>query len=171
MRITKLSYIYACPTGTKTAITSYMRDSNTPKSFNSFSKRIVPMSLTLISCSLFISCGNFKSSAVSKAVAVSRMAKKSVASVVNLVPRRVPVAEVRPKDLKQMPSGADRALAWNRHLDSKRYASNFRWFAPKNYKAPKLPESRSMPTDGGILPPLHPGRGSSLEGQGTAPLD
>jgi hypothetical protein len=129
------------------------------------------MSLTLISCSLFVSCGNFNTAAASKMATVSKMAKKSVASVANLVPRRVPVAEVRPKDLKQMPSGADRALAWNRHLDSKRYASNFRWFAPKHYKAPKLPNSRSMPTDGGILPPLHPGRGSSLEGQGTLPSD
>ena len=159
-----------------------MRASNIPKSFTTFSQRITPMSLTLISCSLFVSCGNFNTATVSKMknfntaaaskmATVSKMAKKSVASVANLVPRRVPVAEVRPKDLKQMPSGADRALAWNRHLDSKRYASNFRWFAPKHYKAPKLPNSRSMPTDGGILPPLHPGRGSSLEGQGTLPSD
>ena len=120
------------------------------------------MSLTLISCSLFVSCGNFDAAGI---------AKKSVRSVANLVPRRVPVAEVRPKDLKEMPSGADRALAWDRHLDSKRYASNFRWFAPKNYKAPRLPDSRSMPTDGGILPPLHPGRGSNLEGRGAIPSD
>ena len=119
------------------------------------------MSLTLISCSLFVSCGNFN------AAAVSKVAKKSVASVANLVPRRVPVAQVRPKDLKLMPTGADRALAWDRHLDSKRYASNSRWFAPKHYKAPKLPSARSMPTDGGILPPLHPGRGSNLEGRGA----
>lgn len=124
---------------------------------------MIPMSLTLISCSLFVSCGNFNTAAVSK------MAKKSAKSVANLIPRRVPVAQVRPKDLKKMPLGADRALAWDRHLDSKRYASNFRWFAPKNYKAPKLPDIRSMPMDGGILPPLHPGQSSALEGHGTLP--
>lgn len=121
------------------------------------------MSLTLISCSLLVSCGNFNASGV------SQLAKKSVESVANLVPRRVPVATVRPKDLKKMPSGADRAMAWDRHLDSKRYASVSRWFLPKNYKAPKLPDERTMPTDGGILPPLHPGQGSALKGQGELP--
>lgn len=116
------------------------------------------MSLTLISCSLFVSCGNFDATG---------LAKKSVDSVANLIPRRVPVVKVRPEDLKKMPSGADRALAWDRHLDAKRYV----FFRPKSYKAPKLPDARTLPADGGILPPLHPGRGSNLEGQGDIPSD
>ena len=135
-----------------------MRDSHTPLSLPKNANRIIPMSLTLISCSFLVSCGNFDAAGI---------AKKSVDKVANLIPRRVPVTEVRTKDLQKMPSGADRALAWDRHLDSKRYASNSRWFAPKHYKAPKLPVDRTIPTDGGILPPLHPGRGSSLDGQGA----
>lgn len=119
------------------------------------------MSLTLISCSLFLSCGNFNASGVSK------IAKKSVKSVANLIPSRLPVAEVRPKDLRKMPTGADRALAWDRHLDSRRYV----FFAPKHYKAPKLPDDRTLPTEGGILPPLHPGQGTSLEGRGELPAN
>jgi len=85
-----------------------------------------------------------------------------------LIPaRRVPVTEVREKDLTKMPSGADRALAWDKHLDSKRFASISRWFIPKNYKPPTLPTTQTLPTDGGILPPLRPGQGSALEGQGS----
>lgn len=130
-----------------------MRDSNQQPSL---CKRIAPLSLTLISSSLLVSCGNFDASG---------LAQKSVRSVANLIPRRVPVAEVREKDLRQMPTGADRALAWERHLDAKRYA----FFIPRHYKAPKLPATRSLPEDGGILPPLHPGRGSSLDGRGSLP--
>ena len=116
------------------------------------------MSLTLITCSLLVSCSNFDATG---------MAKKSYKSVATLIPRRLPVTEVRPKDLEKMASGADRAMAWDRHLDSKRYV----FFAPKNYKAPKLPDARTLPTDGGLLPPLHPGRGSTLKGKGDMPRD
>lgn len=132
-----------------------MRDSNQQLSLL---KRIAPLSLTLISSSLLVSCGNFDAAG---------LAQKSVRSVANLIPRRVPVAEVREKDLRQMPTGADRALAWDRHLDARRYV----FFIPKHYKAPKLPATRSLPADGGILPPLHPGRGSSLDGRGSLPPD
>ncbi len=92
-------------------------------------------------------------------------------SIAKLIPSRVPVTEVREKDLEKMPSGADRALAWDKHLDSKRYASLSRWFLPKNYKAPTLPTAQTLPTDGGILPPLRPGQGSALEGQGSLPTN
>jgi len=86
------------------------------------------------------------------------------------MPSRVPIAEVRAGDLQKMPTGADRALAWERHLNSKRYASNSRgWFAPKGYKAPTLPDERTLPANGGLLPPLHPGQGSSLNGGGSLP--
>jgi hypothetical protein len=125
----------------------------------SFVKRIAPVSLTLITSSLLVSCGNFDATG---------LAKKSMNSVANLIPRRrVPVTEVREKDLRKMATGADRAMAWDRHLDSKRYV----FFRPKHYKAPKLPAARSLPEDGGILPPLHPGRGSSVDGRGSLPQE
>ena len=81
--------------------------------------RIPLISLALIPCSFFVSCGNFNASAFKP----SNIAKKSAKSIAKLMPSRVPVTEVREKDLKKMPSGADRALAWDTHLDSKRYAS------------------------------------------------
>lgn len=125
-------------------------------------RKFVPASLTLISCSLLVSCGGFST---------SNIAQKSVKSIAKILPSRMPVAEVRQKDLQEMPIGADRALAWDRRLDGLRYASTSRFFAPKNYQPPRLPDERTIPADGGILPPLHPGRGSSLNGRGNAPLD
>lgn len=138
-----------------------MRDSTPNITLPTFTKRVAPLSLTLISCSLLVSCGNFS------ATNLAKKSMHSVKSVANLVPRRIPVAEVRTKELQKMPSGADRALAWNRHLDAKRYATtSYKWFNPKNYKPASLPDERSMPMDGGILPPLKPGQGSTLEGRG-----
>ncbi|BDS06405.1 hypothetical protein NT6N_14450 [Oceaniferula spumae] len=135
-----------------------MRDSqevtNIPRKFAS-------MSLTLTSCVILASCSNFSA---------ADLAKKSVKSVSGLIPSRMPIAEVRPGDLKKMPTGADRALAWERHLNKKQYVYNTsNWVAPKNYKAPTLPEESGLPADGGLLPPLHPGQGSALDNGGSLP--
>ena len=116
------------------------------------------MGLSLVACSLLVSCGNYSAAS---------LAKKSVNSVANLIPRRIPVAEVRPQDLRKMPTGADRALAWDKHLDSRRFV----FFRPKNYKPPTLPDTQAMPADGGILPPRRSGQGSSLDGSGKLPAE
>ena len=119
------------------------------------------ISFAIVSCFIFASCG------------ASNLAKKSVKSVsksvAGIMPSRVPIATVRSKDLKKMPTGADRALAWERHLNRKRYAYNSGWMAPKNYKAPTLPNDRGLPIDGGLLPPLHPGQGTTMDGSGQLP--
>ncbi|GEM_PF-4030740 len=106
-----------------------------------------------VSCSLLISCGNSST---------SNLASKSLNKVTSLWPSRVPIAEVRQKDLKKMPSGADRALAWNRSLNQ--------WvYMPVDYNPPALPEDPTYPIDGGLLPPLQPCQGSTAEGRGQVP--
>ncbi len=134
---------------------------NTPQT-PSLYKKTTTLGLTLLSCSLLASCAGSS---------LSTMAKKSANTVARLIPSRVPVAQVRPKDLKKVSSGADRALAWDRHLDSQRYAATSipSLWIPGDYQAPTLPSSRSMPTDGGILPPLNPpapGQDTPLQPQG-----
>jgi len=99
------------------------------------------LSLALISSSLLVSCGNFS---------LTKSNEKPYKAISKLIPRRVPIAVVRPNDLKELPTGADRALAWSKRLDSKRYA----FFKPKNYKPATLPDARTLPTDTGLLPPL-----------------
>jgi hypothetical protein len=102
-------------------------------------------------CALLVSCGN-----------PSNLASKSLDKVTGLWPSRVPIAKVRPQDLKKMPSGADRALAWNRHLNQ--------WvFVPMNYNPATLPDAQTLPIDGGLLPPLQSGETTILNGQGLLP--
>ena len=131
----------------------------------------VRMCLIVTSCIAFTSCGNFSASSLAKKSVAS--AKKSVTSVkksvTGILPSRVPIATVRSEDLQKLPSGADRALAWERHLNRQRYAYAGRWFPPKNYKAPTLPNEAGLPADGGLLPPLHPGQGTTLEADGQLP--
>lgn len=125
------------------------------------SRHVIRVSLTLASCMVFASCSNFSATS---------FAKKSVKSVSKLMPSRIPIATPRAGDLKKMPTGADRALAWERHLNRKRYAYyGPSWTPPKGYKAPTLPDESGMPADGGLLPPLHPGQGTTLEVGGQLP--
>lgn len=110
--------------------------------------------LTLaVTCSLFVSC---------QTDLTSGLTSKSLDKVTSLWPSRVPIAEVRNKDLKKMASGADRALAWDRSLNQ--------WvYMPVDYKPPALPDEPTYPVDGGLLPPLHPGQGDSMDERGQRP--
>ena len=125
-------------------------------------KKTAPVILILISCSLFPSCGSSS---------LTKTTNKSYQAISGLIPRRVPVAQVRPKDLRKLPTGAERALAWERHLDASRYAYNSSWVAPKNYKPATLPVMRTLPSGAGLLPPLNPGQRTNLEGRGNLPSD
>jgi len=130
--------------------------------FPSCLKQMPLTMLMLIGCMLFSSCGDSM---------IAATAAKPYKALTHLIPRRVPIAEVRTKDLRKMPTGAERAQAWSSHLDSKRYAYTTTWSPPKDYQAPTLPDTRGLPTTGGILPPLQPGQDTSLEGRGNLPSD
>lgn len=105
------------------------------------------MSVAFVSGFLFTSCG-----AVDTA---KHFAKRSANSMAKLMPSRIPVAEVREKDLKKMPTGADRALAWERKMNKKRFAYTSWKFVPGNYVPPKLPDDQATSSsEGSILPPL-----------------
>ena len=111
----------------------------------------------LLACCLLGSCGSSN---------IATTISKPYHAIADLIPRRVPIAEVRPGELQKMPTGADRARAWDRKLDARRYA-----YARKTYKAPKLPDSRSLPAGEGILPPIQPGPDTRLERRGDLLLD
>ena len=103
-------------------------------------KRITLTSLTLAASLCLVSCGNFKAAS---------LATKPFKSVANLIPKRIPIAEVRTKDLQKMTTGADKALAFEKKQNRRRFA-----FFRSLYKEPKLPDAQSLPADAGILPPL-----------------
>ncbi len=127
-----------------------MRDSqNATSELGKLIWKIAPTSFTLASCLFLVSCGTFD-----KATTLAKNSIQSVKSVTKLVPklipRRIPIAEVRAEDLKKMPTGAEKSLAYERKKNRRRFA-----FIPGFYKPPTLPVSRSLPSDGGILPPLN----------------
>lgn len=102
-------------------------------------------------CALLASCGAVSSL---KNATVSGVSKISKFSVTDLMPARVGVVEVREKDLKEMPLGKERALAYEAKKQSLASRSSGFWFfkGPVDFKEPSLPsEAGSM--DGSLLPP------------------
>ena len=92
---------------------------------------------------LLASCGAVdavRSSTAKATVGISQF------SIADLRPSKINVVEVREKDLKEMPLGKDRALAFERK-------KSFWSFIPVDFKEPALPEIEEGDPDGGLLPP------------------
>ena len=127
---------------------------NTP-TFISPIKKTTATGLTLAtSCVMLVSCQTNLTSGI---------AGKSIDKVAGLWPSRVPIAEVRNKDLKKMASGADRALAWNQSLNQWVYLT------PVDYNPASMPDEPTYPVDGGLLPPLHPEKNDAVDQRGQNP--
>jgi len=92
---------------------------------------------------LLASCGAVDAVRSSTAKATAGISQFSIA---DLRPSKINVVEVREKDLKEMPLGEDRALAFERK-------KSFWSFIPVDFKEPALPEIEEGDPDGGLLPP------------------
>lgn len=94
---------------------------------------------------LLASCG-----AVSAVKSTASNATKGISqfSLSDLRPARIDVVEVREKDLREMPLGKERALAF----DQKRKRS-FWSFLPGTFEEPTLPAVSEGDMDGSLLPP------------------
>jgi hypothetical protein len=92
---------------------------------------------------LLASCGAVDAVRSSTAKATAGISQFSIA---DLRPSKINVVEVREKDLKEMPLGKDRALAFERK-------KSFWSFIPVDFKEPALPEIEEGDPDGGLLPP------------------
>ncbi len=116
---------------------------------------MIPLTRSLAAgacCVAVVSCGTLRSV---KTATVSGFSKVSNFSVSDLFPSKVKVVKVRPKDLKELPLGKERALAYEANKDSlaARPGRGF-WFfnGPVDFKEPSLP-SDSGNLDGSLLPP------------------
>jgi len=69
-------------------------------------------------------------------------------SLADLRPARVAVVEVREKELKEMPLGKERALAFE-----EKKKRSFWSFLPANFEEPSLPDVSNDGIDGSLLPP------------------
>lgn len=70
-------------------------------------------------------------------------------SLPELRPSRVNVVEVRENELKEMPLGKERALAF----EESRKRSFWSLVLPANFKEPNLPDISDEGIDGSLLPP------------------
>ena len=105
--------------------------------------------LSLISASLavvaFSSCsGGFQETAATRLDTLAKF------SFTDLMPSKVPVVEVREDQLKEMPLGSERALAFEQKQNQRRLAS-FR--APATFREPVLPVVTNPQAGFGVLPP------------------
>lgn len=108
-------------------------------------------SMGLVSCATFSKVGqnsmafvkNTTSATTSKVSALSEMA------VEKIHPAGVKVVEVREKDLKKLPTGQERALAFE-NTRKQGFFSFFR--GPVDFKEPSLPQPGAE-LDGSLLPP------------------
>ncbi len=95
---------------------------------------------------LLASCSTMKAVQETAASATGKVKQFSLS---DLRPARVDVVEVREKDLKEMPTGKERALAFEQ-----KKKRTFWSFLPGTFKEPVLPEvSDSASDDYSLLPP------------------
>lgn len=109
--------------------------------------------LTALCCAL-ASCAAVKNATSATKAKVSSFAKLpdlADTPIARILPgQRVKVVEVREKDLKELPTGKEKAVAYRRGL------GGFWIFGgPVDFKEPTLPEPGSE-LDGSLLPPRMP---------------
>jgi hypothetical protein len=110
--------------------------------------RALLKSLFLGSTLLLPSCGTMDLVRKTTASTTQKIGELSKFSVTDLMPAKVKVVEVREKDLKDLPLGEDRALAY----EAKKRRSFWFFDGPVDFKEPELPTAGAE-LDGSLLPP------------------
>ena len=85
------------------------------------------------------------------AATTAKLSEISDASIGKFRPAGVQVVEVREKDLKQLPTGQERALAF----ENTRKRGFWLFSGPVDFKEPTLPQPGTE-MDGSLLPPKSP---------------
>ncbi|BCU79870.1 hypothetical protein [Luteolibacter sp. LG18] len=111
--------------------------------------RLLPTCLAPV-CLLLASCGAMHSL---KDKTTAGLTKVSRFSVTDLMPAKVKVVEVRQKDLKELPTGQERALAFENSRQRQHEGGFWGFFkGPVDFKEPTLPNNAGV-MDGSLLPP------------------
>ncbi len=110
-------------------------------------------SLCLVSCATLSKAGKSSMAMVQKtsAATTAKVAELSELSLSKIRPAGVKVVEVREKDLKELPTGQERALAF----ENNRKRGFWFFNGPVDFKEPSLPEPGAE-MDGSLLPPKGP---------------
>lgn len=106
--------------------------------------------LGFISCSTISQAGADSVAMIKKTStgAVAKVSSITENSLAGILPARVKVVEVREKELKKLPTGQERALAF----EKSRRRSFWGFGGPVDFQEPTLPQAGSE-MDGSLLPP------------------
>lgn len=111
------------------------------------------VALGLVSCSTVSEVSQSSMAFVRKtsAATTAKVAELSEKAIHTVSPPGVKVVEVREKDLKKLPTGEEKALAY----EKSRKRSFWFFDGPVDFKEPNLPQAGGE-MDGSLLPPLEP---------------
>jgi len=79
---------------------------------------------------------------------VAKLGEASKSSFAKLMPSRIPVVEVREQDLRELKSGQDQAVAFQKARRNRFWIFS----GPADFEEPQLPENAGL-MDGDLLPP------------------
>ena len=97
-----------------------------------------------------VSCAQMNHLKTATVSGVSKVGQASKDSFAKLMPQRIPVVEVRQNELKEIKTGREQAVAFEKERRKGFWGNLFQ--GPTDFKEPELPvESASM--DGELLPP------------------
>ena len=114
---------------------------------------LLAASLGLVSCATLSQAGKNSLAMIQKtsAATTAKVAELSELSLAKISPAGVKVVEVREKDLKKLPTGQERALAF----ENSRKRGFWFFNGPVDFKEPTLPQPGAE-MDGSLLPPRNP---------------
>ena len=97
----------------------------------------------------FVSCAQVNQIKTATVGGFSKVSEVSKSSIAKLMPARIPVVEVREKDLKALPTGQEQAVAFEK---SRRNRFWNMFSGPVDFEEPVLPADVGA-LDGDLLPP------------------
>jgi hypothetical protein len=96
-----------------------------------------------------VSCAQVNQIKTATVGGFSKVSEVSKSSIAKLMPARIPVVEVREKDLKALPTGQEQAIAFEK---SRRNRFWDMFSGPVDFEEPVLPADVGS-LDGDLLPP------------------
>ncbi|WP_193214195.1 hypothetical protein [Luteolibacter marinus] len=94
------------------------------------------------------SCGQMSQIKQATTGGFTKVSEASKASFAKLMPARVPIVEVRAEDLKDLPSGQEQALAFEKTRRNRFWIFS----GPVDFEEPQLPDDTGA-MNGDLLPP------------------
>lgn len=116
--------------------------------------------LPVLGAALLSSCATMKSVSSATTSGVGKMGEavgsgfgKLADAATSPFKPGIPVVEARPEDFREVPTGHDQAIAYQRKQDQRRGLWDRLFSGPVDFEEPALPDDTDAVLDAGLLPP------------------